>query len=318
MNNPFLRRLTVILAAALLGGACIAQADMSDSTPRIVYVTPTGETPRSDSPPSEETPASETTPTPTAISVTMTAGQSLSCVTGPDWKLYEWVAGIPAGEAVTLIARAVPEIPDYYVARTGGGQECWVFGGSSVISGPVAMLPVRETPPPPTVSFVVQNEVYISLVDVFIRPAGEAAWGDDRLTVAGIYVGMEAAISLTAGYYDVRILDIHGTAMYEAYNRAIGVEDAYRILEVATDVEFTIRNGYAFNICKVAVIFMMSGSQWKTLYDAADGGGPIHTGEERQVTMRAGQFSMRVTDCSDTGLPPVSIYIYPGIGVVLI
>ena len=42
----------------------------------------------------------------TTAPVTMTAGQNLSCVNGPDWILYEWVAAIDKGETVTLTARA--------------------------------------------------------------------------------------------------------------------------------------------------------------------------------------------------------------------
>lgn len=309
MKDNFFRRLTAILAAAFLGGACIAQADMSDSTPRVVYITPTGGTPRSDSPSEEGQVEPEVTLTPTVTPVTLTAGQDLSCVTGPDWKLYEWVIRIPEGETVALVARAVPEIPDYYVVRAEGGKECWAFGGSSTISGPVETLPVRETPPPPTVSFVVRNRVYIDLIEVYIRPAGDSSWGADRLTSPSIPTDDEAAISITAGYYDVRILDAFGEAMYEAYNRAIGADDTYRILEVATDVDFTIQNNLVFIVCRVEI--MPSGGSWETLYDSAGGGGPIDPGGTRELTHRAGFFQSRITGCT-VGTVVTNIYIYPG------
>jgi hypothetical protein len=200
--------------------------------------------------------------------------------------------------------------------RKANGTECWAFGGSSVISGPTAALPVRETPLPPTVSFVVRNGVYIDLVDVYIRPAGDSSWGADRLTLPSICTGLEASFSLTAGYYDVRILDTYGHALYEAYNRAIGADDNYRILEVATDVEFKIQNGNPFDICKVDV--MHSGGSWQKLYDAADGGGPIHHSEQRDVTLRAGLYQMRITTCASTVMPVTPLYVFPGPGIALI
>ena len=329
MKTRKLGRFIVMLGAALLGGACILQAaPAAQGNMIVVTATPDGGGPPGDDQTAGQDQPSPTftlepttaftptlTPTITETPVTLTAGQDLSCVTGPDWKLYEWVTKIPESETVTLVARAVPEIPDYYVAQTGG-KECWAYGGSSVISGPVETLPVRDTPPLPTVSFVVRNRVYIDLVDVYIRPAGDSSWGADRLTSPSICPTLEAAFSLTAGYYDVLINDTYGSTLYEAYNRAIGADDTYRILEVATDVDFKIQNGNLFDICKVEL--MHTGSAWEKLYNSADGGGPIHHTEQRDVTARAGEYQMRITTCSATVLPITPLYVYPGPGIALI
>jgi hypothetical protein len=322
-------RLYLVLGAALFGGACILEAAGPAATQQVVVVTSTPDgTSTSSSPDLQTSPTLELTkfltptftpsitPTFTKEPVTMIAGQDLSCVTGPDWKLYEWVAKIAKDEVVTLIARAVPEITDYYVARKSDGKECWAFGGSSVISGPVASLPVRETPPLPTVSFVVRNRVYTDLVDVYIRPAGDSSWGADRLTSPSICTGLEASFSITAGYYDVRILDPFGHALYEAYNRAIGADATYRILEVAPDVNFTIRNDHPFSICWIDVAF--AGGSWEKLYATGDGGGSIYNGNTRDFTLRAGAYAARITRCTSVILPATGFIIYPGMSTIVL
>jgi hypothetical protein len=319
-------RLYLILGAALLGGACILETvgPAAQENAIVVTATPDGGKPAGQDLPSPtftlELTATFTpslTHTITVTPVTLKAGQELSCVTGPDWKLYEWVTKIPKDETVTLIARAVPEIPDYYVALTGDGKECWAFGGSSVISGPVASLPVRETPSLPTINFVVRNRVYIDLVDVYIRPAGDSSWGADRLTSPSISTGLEVSFSITAGYYDVRILDPYGHAIYEAYNRAIGADNNYRILEVATDVEFTIRNDFPFSICWIDV--QPPGGSWQKLYATEDGGGSIYNGNTRDFTLRAGTYGLRVTRCTGAILLSTACFnLYPGMPTVVL
>jgi hypothetical protein len=328
MNIRKTVRLTVLLGAALLGVACIAETAGPGNTPQVIVVTATPEgaaqNPAQESPlsPTEE-PAQLTTDaltptitaTYTAAPVTMTAGQELSCVTGPDWRLYEWVTKIPKDATVTLIARAVPEIPDYYVARTGDGKECWAFGGSSVVSGPVATLPVRETPPLPTVSFVVRNRVHIPLTTVYIRSAGDSSWGGNRIASPLADMSGETSISITAGYYDVRVLDVLGNVMYESYNRAIGADDAYRILTVDPDVNFTIRNDFSFSICWIDVMVM--GDPWQKLYATEDGGGSILTGQTRDFTLRAGRYSVRLTRCTSVVVGVAILAFYPGMPAIV-
>jgi hypothetical protein len=318
----------ILLGAAVIGSACILQTAGPGNTPQVIVVTATtGGASQNPSQEAQPSPTREPTWTLTAVftpsitatftttPVTMTAGQDLSCVTGPDWKLYEWVTKIPKGETVTLIARSVPEIPDYYVARTGDGKECWAFGGSSTISGSTASLPVRETPPLPTVDFIIRNRVYASLISVFIRPAGDSAWGANRLS-ASMPINGEAAISITAGYYDVRVLGPFSLAMYEAYNRAIGPDDTYRILEVAPDVDFTIRNDFPFSICWIDV--QPSGGSWQKLYATEDGGGSIFTGNTRDFTLRAGAYGVRLTRCTSAVLPATGWFISPGMFTIVL
>jgi hypothetical protein len=316
-------RWSVPLAAAVIGSACILQNAAPAGTPQVVVVTatpdgaaalPAQETPSGSTPEWTETLAATFTPSLTATftrtPVTLTAGQDLSCVTGPDWKLYEWVTKVAKDETVALVARAVPEIPDYYVARTGGGQECWVFGGSSAISGSTADLPVRETPPLPTVNFVVRNRVHIPLTAVYIRSAGGSSWGGNRVSAPINEMTGEAAVAITAGYYDVRVLDIFGHVMHESYNRAIGPDDAYRILTVDPDVGFTVRNDYPFSVCWIDVQTM--GGSWQKLYATEDGGGSIYSGNTRDFTLRAGAYGVRITRCTSAVLPATGWSIYPG------
>jgi hypothetical protein len=94
----------------------------------------------------------------------MTAGQDLSCVKGPKFDLYDWVAVIKQGETVTLLARASPDWGEYYYVRMSNGTECWAFGGSSTKSGDTASLPVKEAPPTPTPKIMVDYSVsYLSI-----------------------------------------------------------------------------------------------------------------------------------------------------------
>jgi hypothetical protein len=89
----------------------------------------------------------------------MTAGQDLSCVKGPKFDLYDWVAVIKQGETVTLLARSSPDWGEYYYVRKSDGTECWAFGGSSTKSGDTASLPVKEAPPTPTPKIMVDYSV---------------------------------------------------------------------------------------------------------------------------------------------------------------
>jgi len=95
----------------------------------------------------------------------MTAGQDLSCVKGPKWDLYDWVAVIKQGETVTLLARAPSEWGEYYYVRKGDGAECWAYGGSSTKNGDTSSLPEKEAPPTPTPKIAVDYSVsYLSTV----------------------------------------------------------------------------------------------------------------------------------------------------------
>ena len=69
------------------------------------------------------------------------------------------------GDTVILIARAAPEMPDYYyVVGKATGRNAGRSAGSSTITGSTAGLPVRETPPLPTVNFVIRNHINHAVV----------------------------------------------------------------------------------------------------------------------------------------------------------
>jgi hypothetical protein len=229
-------RTLMILAAALFGGACIAQGAAGPApTAQVIVVTATDKTlPGGSNPGATSTPTAfvEMTSAATAEStvaagataapVTMTAGQDLSCVKGPHWILYEWVASIPKGETVALTARSTPSWPDYYYVRRSDGTECWAFGASSTITGDPASLPVMEAPPLPTVSLTIDNKNLLDVYDVFIRAQDSSDWGADRLGAGTIAPTAAFTLSLTAGFYDIRIKDMYGGVLYEKENSAIG------------------------------------------------------------------------------------------------
>jgi hypothetical protein len=324
MTNAGIVRWGVILGAALLGSACILQTASPTTQDRVALPTREGAAPDS----SSQAPDGGSTPTwtlallpsfthtPTIAPVTMTAGQALSCVKGPDWKLYEWVAGIADGETVTLTARAAPEIPDYYVVRKSDGTECWAFSASSTINGSPAGLPVRETPPLPTVTYVIENKVYIPLCNVYIRAKDETAWGANRLTIPNITFDATYSITLTAGYYDVQIKDCLATVLYEEHDRAIGPDPAYRTTQIANDVDSYIQNSYPFTICWIER--MMPDGSWGYLYNTVTDGGPLYSGGRKNFTLRAGMHYLRVTRCTSVVLPIRGFYIRPGMdGVIL-
>jgi hypothetical protein len=330
MTMPKLTRAIVFLGAALFGSACILQ--IAAPTAQVIVVTATpggavsGSTPEVQNPPPSPTFTQELaqiltatftpsqTATSTAAPVTMTAGQALSCVKGPDWKLYEWVVGIADGETVVLVARAVPEIPDYYVVRKSNGTECWAFGGSSAISGSTALLPVRETPPLPEVTYVIENKLQMPLCFLYIRGKDEAVWGANRLTVPNIAIDATFSLNITAGYYDVQIKDCITSVMYEEHDRAIGSDPAYRYQLIAVDVDFSIQNNLPYSLCHIEV--RVAPGPWQNLYNHDTDGGSFAVGMSKNFTLRAGTYTVRRTRCTDVVLPATGIYVHPGMSVV--
>jgi hypothetical protein len=106
--------------------------------------------------------------------------------------------------------------------------------------------------------------------------------------------------------------------MLETFNRPIGADDTYRILEVATDVEFNIRNEHPFGICIIEI--RTPGGSWQDIYDHfSDGGGEINPGEVRTFTLRAGYYDMRLTDCAGTWLDDIDyLYVRPAMATKLL
>ncbi|MBN2086193.1 MAG: hypothetical protein JW748_13320 [Anaerolineales bacterium] len=305
MTNAGIVRCIVSLAAALIGSACILET--AAPTTQIVVVTATPDGAVAD--PSLQTPDSGTAPTwtltlspelthtATIAQVTLTAGQRLSCVKGPHWILYEWVAAIEEGETVVLTARSTPEWPDYFYARTTDGKECWAFGASSTIHGDPSTLPVREAPPLPTVTYVIKNGVRFEIKTVFIRGKDDTAWGANRLGSGQIDVGGTFSISFTAGFYDVLIQDSHSGVLYAAENVAIGSDPSSSQTTVATQVRFFYQNNSSTNICRVNALRI---DETYELHKPADG--VIGHGDRVYFTMLAGLYMFDMYRCGDDSL----------------
>ncbi len=300
-----------LLLAAAAGFGCILEAVAGPAaTAQVIYVTATpgrggleGFTP---SPTAESildltatwTPTPEPTNTAATAPVRMTAGQNLSCVKGPHWILYEWVAGISEGEVVTLLARSTPEWPDYYFARTAGGKECWAFGASSTISGDPSTLPMREAPPLPQITFVIRNNTYLRVEQLSIRGKDETGWGSDRLAET---INYRATFSLTftAGFYDVLIKDHRNGIVYEKYDSPIGPEAGSSVIILEGRYTVRIHSDSAAAMCRVHI------QSFDSIYQSdltIPGDGRISPGEDVMLEGLGGIYDMRFYRCSDGGM----------------
>jgi hypothetical protein len=316
---------SLIPAAVLLASGCnFSLTTDTLTTPQIIIVTATpqsrpGETQEPAPPSTAEpaltfTPTLELTPTHTATATvapaTMTAGQALSCVKGPHWILYEWVAGIAEGETVTLLAKAAEDWEEYYYVRKSNGTECWAFGGSSTKTGNPALLPLREAPPLPEIEFTITNQTGLIIVDVFIREKDEAAWGADRLGAGNIPVGGTFSLTLTAGFYDVQINDLSHNPLYEKHDRPIGSDANYRSLAVNEKLEFYILNNFAFDLCLFK--FRQVGGDWEDLHTAADGA--IAPGEKAIFNLLPAFYDVQIYRCTGPmAHSGVGVYFGPAI-----
>ena len=319
-------RWIIIPAVLFIGSACLLDdvASRPTGTPQVILITATGqsggaETPDQETPTEEPTaaftPTGTLTPTitltATPIAPTMTAGQELSCVKGPHWIFYEWVTKIPEGETVTLLAKASEDWEEYYYVRKSDGTECWAFGGSSTKTGDYWDLPVREAPPLPEVEFTITNQTGLDIFDVFIREGDATAWGADRLDGGTIPAGGSFSLTLTAGFYDVKINDPYPAPLYEKHDRPIGAEATYRFLVLNEKMEFYIQNNFAFGLCKFNFRQTGSGS-WETLHSPADG--TINPGEKAIFQLLPAFYDVEIYDCM---ICPVhtgaGVYFGPGI-----
>jgi hypothetical protein len=292
-------RLFTILGAAFIGSACIAQAAGPDSTPQIIVITATGETPRSaqPSPTLERTLGLDPAASVTAAKVTLTAGQDLSCVKGPHWVLFEWVARINEGETVTLLARASADWPDYYYARKSDGTECWAFGGSSTIEGDPSALPEREAPPLPTATYVIENRTYAWISDFFLRGKDETDWGPDRIGAGtGPLYGETFSLTITAGFYDVLIKDNHSGIHYQKEDIAIGPEPSSRHVVLDSRVDFFWDNDTAHTICRIRAEASDAGDIFE-VHKPADGS--VAPGARVWMNALAGYYRFYFHRCGD-------------------
>jgi hypothetical protein len=307
LKKDLTARLLVPLAAMAVGSACILETIAGPvSTSQVIVVTATAETGGAEAPaPSATidsllglTPtwtfAPEATFTATAAPVTMTAGQDLSCVKGPHWILYEWVAKIMEGETVTLLARSTPDRPDYFYVRKSNGTECWAFGGSSTISGNTTSLPEREAPPPPGITYRIENKTYLPVSTLRVRPQEETVWGTNLLAGHTIGAGETYGVPLTAGFYDVRIMDSHSGILYEAHDIPIGPEPSSSMIVLDGRYSVIIRNETANPMCRGEVSY--DDFSFRFTF-TIPGDGRISPGEEVTLEGPGGVFFMWFFEC---------------------
>jgi hypothetical protein len=302
-----LAHLAGLAAIWMAVSACIASTPMaSASSPQVVYITAT-----------RDGGGGEVAPTPTftleltagaaEAPPTMTAGQELSCVKGPHWALYAWVAKIAEGETVTLLARAPEEWADYYYVRKADGTECWAFGGSSVIAGDTSGLPEREAPPLPEITYTIENQTGLDVIDVFIRGQDETAWGADRLS-ADLHPGESFSLALTAGFYDVKIVDPASGVLYEKHDTPIGSDPSTNYTLLNLEMDWYIQNGTGADLCNFA--FRRDGTtEWNMLRTVDDG--PVHPGERATFHLLAATYAVAMTYCDGTALPLIGVYVGP-------
>jgi hypothetical protein len=81
-------------------------------------------------------------------------------------------------------------------------------------------------------------------------------------------------------------------------------------------VEFTIEINSSLSVCWIDV--RPPGGSWQKLYISNDDGGPIHTGDQRTFTLRAGYYSFRIMDCDNVVLPFLHFHILPDMGIISI
>ncbi|GAB4475584.1 MAG: hypothetical protein Kow0088_12550 [Anaerolineales bacterium] len=86
--------------------------------------------------------------TPTPTQPTITANQNTNCRNGPG-PIYERVGSLLIGQTAIVYGRNSSSTWWYIENPTRPGSYCWVWGGSTTVSGATAELPVYTPPPPP-------------------------------------------------------------------------------------------------------------------------------------------------------------------------
>ena len=257
--------------------------------------------------PTAEEPSPPPPPPPSEPPPTLIASQLLSCVSGPHWQLFKWEGRVEKGEVVTLLAKSSSDWNEYYFIEKANGSTCWVYGVSSEKTGNYQSLPIREAPPLPEITYRIENKTGLNVCTVLIRPEDDTVWGGDWLGAdiippEGIY-----DFDLTAGFYDVQVIDCWGGILYEGYDRTIGSDDDYRYTLLANEIEFYIQNNFAFDICWVNV--MLNGGLWDEVYEESDG--HVQPGEKIWITLLAGIYEIQVHRCTGP-LVDISQGVYIG------
>jgi hypothetical protein len=281
------------LACNLSEAPIAAESQQSGADSATATQDPNGGTASTDTPEPTVAPTETITPTATETPVTMTAGQTLSCVKGPHWALYEWVTSIPEGETVTLLARNEPGGDPYYYAHKSDGKECWAFGGSSTFTGDPTSLPIQAAPPLPTIQFTVENQIHIPICTILIREEDETSWGANRLSAALAH-GATFTLSMTAGYYDVQITPCAGPALYEKYDTPIGADAGTRTVVIDTVVHVFLHNAAPFSICRVRFNPADGSGSFDVRGASAD---PIPHGDNVPLTAPVGVYTMDLFQC---------------------
>jgi hypothetical protein len=320
-NSSMLMRRLIPAAAMILGSACILETAMGPAATQQVVVIPGGgqtgfvepgvasptlesvldlppawtATPQPTGTVTTEPGTPQPTSTATSGSVTMTAGQALSCVKGPHWVLYEWVTGIAKGETVTLLARSTADWPDYFYVRTSSGKECWAFGASSTKSGDPSTLPLRDAPPLPTITFIVQNNTYLSVEQLFIRAKNDSDWGADRLP-GTVEHGATFSLTLTAGFYDILVKDQRGGIVFEKNDAAVGPNASTRTATIDGRYSQRFHSVSTVDICRVHVESADASYQANL---TIPGDGRISPGEDVDLESLGGSFEVFFYRCGE-------------------
>jgi len=314
-----MRRLSLVIVVLVITTLACAPLDLLGITqpePEIIIITvevpsdqePIQPTPEQPTPEEPEPPtAVPPPPPPTAVPPTLIGGQLLSCVSGPHWVFFKWIDRVDIGEEVILLAKASADWDEYYFVEKGNGATCWVYGASSQKFGDYQSLPIREAPPLPDITYKIKNRTELNICDVFIRPENDTAWGTDWLGSNVIPPGGEYNFDLTAGFYDVLVVDCLSGILFEEYGRAIGSDSASRETKLANEVEFYIKNNFAFDICWVNV--MPNGGLWDEVYKESDG--HVQPGEKIWITLLAGIYEIQIHDCTGT-LVDIAQGVYVG------
>ncbi len=86
--------------------------------------------------------------TPTPTQPTITAQQNTNCRKGPG-PIYERVGALNIGQTALVYGRNSTSTWWYIENPSRPGSYCWVWGGSTTVSGATVELPVYTPPPPP-------------------------------------------------------------------------------------------------------------------------------------------------------------------------
>jgi hypothetical protein len=307
---PFL--FSALILAAFQGACNSAPASGINPTPQIPILTAYdqlkgGDTPHPSAATEESPPAYTPTgtftpsnpPTATPTIPTMTAVEDLSCVKGPNWILYEWVALIRKGEVVLLLGRAPPAWSGYYYVRKADGAECWTFGGRSLLSGNLSGLPVLDAPPLPMVEYEIKNKTHLVITEVYLRVRDSFYDMGMNLAPNGIPPGITLNIKIQAGFYDVFLYDCKHAILYRELVKAIGSEAGSRHTTVETRVTFSLTNGLGRSVCRI-LVHPVDGSPGFYLLGPADGA--IPPGSRVSITALAGLYKILVYSCEDLSL----------------